>query len=72
MFYDTQEAPALAAREITHHVGLIATTLESSHAAWLSLMAHLASARKAIHTFTFADGDAAIVAVDALFAQVRR
>ncbi len=71
MFYNTQQAPASAARQVGHHIDLIANALECSHATWLSLMAHLASARKAIHTFTFADGDAAIAAVDPLCAQVR-
>ncbi|WP_115051153.1 hypothetical protein [Xanthomonas arboricola] len=67
MSYNTQVAPASAA----HLIALIANALECSHTAWLSLMAHLASARKAIHTFTFADSDAAIAAVDPLCAQVR-
>ncbi|MEB1610265.1 hypothetical protein [Xanthomonas sp. CFBP 8151] len=72
MSYNTQVAPASAARQMPQHVGLIATTLECSHTAWLSLMAHLAGARKAIHTFTIADAAAAIAVVDALYAQVRR
>ncbi|WP_024938510.1 hypothetical protein [Xanthomonas arboricola] len=71
MSYNTQVAPAFAARRMPQHLGLIANTHECSHAAWLNLMAHLASARKAIHTFTFADAAAAIAAVDPLCAQVR-
>ncbi|WP_115045338.1 hypothetical protein [Xanthomonas arboricola] len=71
MFYNTQQAPASVPRQIGHHIDLIANAFECSHAAWLSLMAHLASARNAIHTVTFADSDAAIAAVDPLCAQVR-
>ncbi|MBB2804493.1 hypothetical protein ACCQ14_17995 [Xanthomonas sp. NCPPB 2865] len=78
MSYNTQGAPASAARQMPQHLGMIANTLECSNAAWLGLIARLASARKAFHTSTFADAAAAIAAVDALDAldaldaQVRR
>lgn len=39
MSYHTQEAPASAARQVTHYFSLIANTLEWNHAAWQSLMA---------------------------------
>lgn len=38
MSYHTQEAPASAARQVTHYFSLIANTLEWNHAAWQSLM----------------------------------
>lgn len=72
MSYDTQETPASVPSQIARHVGLITNTFECSHAAWLSLTARLASADKAIHALTFADCEAALAAVDALNAQVRR
>jgi len=72
MSYDTQEAPLSVASQIARQVDLIINTLACSHATWLSLMAHLASTREAIYTVTFADAAAAIAAVDALDAQVRR
>ncbi|WP_435004702.1 hypothetical protein [Xanthomonas arboricola] len=69
MSYNTQVAPASAARQMPQRVGLIANTLECSHTAWLSLMARLGSTSRAI---TIADAAAAITTVDALDAQVRR
>ncbi|PPU37236.1 MULTISPECIES: hypothetical protein [unclassified Xanthomonas] len=72
MFYDTQETPALAARAITHDVGLIASTLECRHAVWLSLMPRHESTGGAIYQFTCTDDDAATAAFDAISAQVRR
>ncbi|MBB3780869.1 hypothetical protein XarjCFBP7653_17520 [Xanthomonas arboricola] len=72
MSYDTQETPASAARQIAQHVGLIANTFECSHTAWLSRLARPANTGKAVHALTFADCEAALAAVDALHAQVRR
>ncbi|KHL51980.1 hypothetical protein [Xanthomonas cannabis] len=71
MSYNTQVAPASAARQMPQHLGLIANTLECSHA-WLNQMARLVSTGKAIHALPFADNKAAIAAVDPLCAQVRR
>ncbi|MBB6575417.1 hypothetical protein [Xanthomonas arboricola] len=71
MSYNTQEALLPAVRQIARQVDLIVNTLACSHATWLSLMAHLASTRKAIHALPFADNKAAIAAVDPLCAQVR-
>ncbi|MBB4733579.1 hypothetical protein [Xanthomonas arboricola] len=72
MSYNTQVAPASAARQMPQRVGLIANTLECSHTAWLSLMARLGSAGKTSRAITIADAAAAITAVNALDAQVRR
>ncbi|MBB4605234.1 hypothetical protein LN461_15335 [Xanthomonas arboricola] len=72
MFYNTQQAPASAARQIAQHVGLIANTFECSHTAWLSRLARPANTGKAVHALTFADCEAALAAVDALHAQVRQ
>ncbi|NYI20434.1 hypothetical protein FHR53_001487 [Xanthomonas arboricola] len=71
MFYDTQETPALAAREITHDVGLTTNTLECRHTVWLSLMPRHESTGGTIYQFTCTD-DAATAAFDAMSAQVRR
>ncbi|NJC49191.1 UNVERIFIED_ORG: hypothetical protein GGR78_002463 [Xanthomonas campestris] len=68
MSYNTQVAPASAARQMPQRVGLIANTLECSHTAWLSLMARLGSTG----AITIADAAAATTTVDALDAQVRR
>ncbi|WP_308112700.1 hypothetical protein [Xanthomonas arboricola] len=72
MSYNTQVAPASAARQMPQRVGLIANTLECTHTAWLSLMARLGSTGKTTRAITIADAAAAITAVDALDAQVRR
>ncbi|WP_184231565.1 hypothetical protein [Xanthomonas arboricola] len=72
MSYDTQEAPASAARQIAHFFGLIANTLDWNHAAWLSLMARLEGTGKAVHFLTLADVEAATRAVDAEFQEVPR
>ncbi|CAD7386033.1 hypothetical protein [Xanthomonas arboricola] len=70
MFYNTQQAPASVARQIGHHIDLIANAFECSHA-WLNQMARLVSTGKAIHALPFADNKAAIAAVDTLCTQVR-
>lgn len=72
MSYDTQEAPASAARQVAHYFSLIANTLEWNHAAWLSLMACLEGTGKATHALTLADVAAAIAAVDALLSEAQR
>ncbi|MCL1552653.1 hypothetical protein [Xanthomonas nasturtii] len=72
MSYDTQEAPASAARQVAHYFGLIANTLEWNHAAWLSLMARLEGTGKAIHALTLTDVAAAIAVVDAAYTEAQR
>ncbi|AOS21180.1 MULTISPECIES: hypothetical protein [Xanthomonas] len=72
MSYHTQEAPASAARQVTHYFSLIANTLEWNHAAWQSLMARLEGTGKAIHALTLADVAAAIADVDALLSEAQR
>ncbi|PPT94952.1 hypothetical protein XaraCFBP7407_13000 [Xanthomonas arboricola pv. arracaciae] len=72
MSYDTQEAPASAARQVAHFFGLIANTLDWNHAAWLSLMARLEGTGKAIHALTLGDVETAIAAVDAMFKEAQR
>ncbi|MEB1944329.1 hypothetical protein VDR83_21325 [Xanthomonas campestris pv. campestris] len=72
MSYDTQEAPASAARQVAHYFGLIANTLEWKHAAWLSLMARLEGTGNATHALTLADVAAAIAVVDAVYTEAQR
>ncbi|MBB3822778.1 hypothetical protein FHT03_002625 [Xanthomonas arboricola] len=72
MSYDTHEVSVSALRQVDQHVDLIANTLACSHSPWLRLKARLAFTSKAIHGLTFGNGAAAIVAFNALSAQVRQ